>query len=295
MNRRDFLATGATAGMVALSASRAPAADTARPATDSHRRDYQFGVHHYSIKPLWDIGEVQLESYPEFAAESLSAPRIEIAEELAPELFSNRDLCRRVRTAAEQHGEGVHAILCDGRMALDSPDPDVRRAAVQHHLRVAVMGAAVGARFLRVRASTPGDPDEQLRNAIDGLQQLTALIPRSGPQVLLENIAGNSRNPDWLTRFSSRTGIRLLADFANFDGDIYDGMKAIMPFTDAVCTKSWEFDEQGEETTIDFARMMNIIDDSGFNGVISVEYLGRKSDPVTGIRQTIDLVKRHSH
>lgn len=296
INRRTSLAMMVKGAGLAAAAC---ATGVTRAKADHHKEDrFQWGVHHYSLKPLFDLGELDLASYPEFAAKVLGAPGIEIAEELSWELFLNRDLCRKVRTEAERFGPGVHAILCDGKKAVDAPDSRAREAAIDHHVKVAIMGAAVGARFLRLRAVSanpdqPGNAERQLEYAISGINQLRSKIPGSGPEILVENIAGHSRNPDWLVQLSKETGVGLIADFANFDGDIYEGMEKILPFTKAVCTKSWKFNESGDETTIDYKKMGTLIRNSNFHGTISIEYIDEKPTSVSGVTQTIKLLKKH--
>ena len=86
--------------------------------------------------------------------------------------------------------------------------------------------------------------------------------------------------------------VGLVADFGNFEGDIYAGMQRLLPHTKSICAKSWEFDADGNETQIDFTKMMKIIKDSKFRGCISIEYLG--DDPIGGITKTAKLIQRHS-
>jgi sugar phosphate isomerase/epimerase len=42
----------------------------------------------------------------------------------------------------------------------------------------------------------------------------------------------------------------------------------------AVSAKSYNFDSNGQETTIDFSKMMQMVKDSGYKGYIGVEYEG---------------------
>ena len=75
------------------------------------------------------------------------------------------------------------------------------------------------------------------------------------------------------TRVSEPTA--LVAGFGNFfEGDIYAGRNRLLPYAKSICTKSWNFDEQGNETKIDFGRMMSLIKESSFRGCIAIEHLG---------------------
>ena len=64
----------------------------------------------------------------------------------------------------------------------------------------------------------------------------------------------------------------------------------MMPFAKSVSAKSYEFNELGEETTIDFARMMGIVRDAQYRGWVGVEFEGDKVGEVVGTNATRDLL-----
>jgi hypothetical protein len=47
-----------------------------------------------------------------------------------------------------------------------------------------------------------------------------------------------------------------------------------MPYAKGVSAKTHKFDEKGNETEIDYARMFDIIRKSGFKGIVGIEYEG---------------------
>ena len=65
-----------------------------------------------------------------------------------------------------------------------------------------------------------------------------------------------------------------------------------MPLAGAVSAKSYAFDETGEETTIDFGRMLGIVAASGYRGFIGVEFEGEGSER-EGIVATRELIERY--
>jgi hypothetical protein len=65
-----------------------------------------------------------------------------------------------------------------------------------------------------------------------------------------------------------------------------------MPFARAVSAKSYDFNEEGEETTIDYPRMVRIVFDSGYRGHIGIEYEGERLSEDEGIRATKRLLER---
>ena len=64
----------------------------------------------------------------------------------------------------------------------------------------------------------------------------------------------------------------------------------MMPKALAVSAKSNDFDNQGNETTIDYQRMLQIVKSFGYNGYIGVEYEGNRLSEVEGIKATRDLL-----
>ena len=64
----------------------------------------------------------------------------------------------------------------------------------------------------------------------------------------------------------------------------------MMPSAMAVSAKSYNFDKDGNETTIDFLKMMQIVKDAGYTGFVGVEYEGDELNESKGIKATKDLL-----
>ena len=67
-------------------------------------------------------------------------------------------------------------------------------------------------------------------------------------------------------------------------------MTKILLFAPAVCAKALKFDAKGNETRTDYYRMMKIIYESNFSGVISIEFEGGGIDPIEGSLKTKALI-----
>ena len=63
-----------------------------------------------------------------------------------------------------------------------------------------------------------------------------------------------------------------------------------MPKACAVSAKSNDFDENGNEKTIDYMRMMKIVKSFGYTGYVGVEYEGERLSEEDGIKATRDLL-----
>ena len=254
------------------------------------------GVHHYSVRSLFESGKLTLAKFPDFARFVLGVSNIELAEELCGELTRSETLATTIREKADDVGVRVLTLLCSAEAALDGDSAGEREKAVEHHLKWVAIARKLNCRFLRIRAGRMGDPELRMKNAVAGIQRLCSRLQNFAPRPLIENVAGLSRRPDWLLALVKKVGIDrcgLLADYGNFEGDIYEGMNQILPLSESICTKSWDFDSQGNETKIDYARMGTLIKKTGFKGCISMEYLGQNLGAVEGLKLTADLVRRH--
>ena len=65
-----------------------------------------------------------------------------------------------------------------------------------------------------------------------------------------------------------------------------------MPYAKGVSAKSYGFDEKGDETKIDYRRMLKIVLDAGYHGHIGVEWEGEKPGEVEGTLLTKRLLER---
>ena len=65
-----------------------------------------------------------------------------------------------------------------------------------------------------------------------------------------------------------------------------------MPYAHAVSAKSYHFDENGDETSIDYIQMMDIVKKAGYKGYVGIEYEGNKLSEDEGIIATKKLLEK---
>lgn len=192
-------------------------------------------------------------------------------------------------------------IMVDGEGAIGDPDPAKRRKAVENHHRWVDAALLLGCHSIRVNAQSGGSWDEQRDRAADGLRTLTEYAAERQMNVIVENHGGLSSNGAWLAelmRTVDHERCGTLPDFGNFrigngeEYDRYDGVRELMPFAKAVSAKSYDFDGDGNETTIDYERMIRVVLESGYRGWIGVEYEGGRLSEEQGISATKRLIER---
>jgi L-ribulose-5-phosphate 3-epimerase len=199
--------------------------------------------------------------------------------------------------------EGVRSVLimCDGEGRIGDPDPAARTEAVENHYPWVEAARLLGCHSIRVNAASEGSWDEQRDLAADGLHRLAEYGDGFGINVLVENHGGLSSNAWWLSSVieaGDHPRLGTLPDFGNFrisDSERYDnyrGVEQMMPYARAVSAKTHDFDESGEETVLDYEKLIRIVLDAGYRDWIGVEYEGTRLPEPEGIRLTKALLER---
>ncbi|MGE0884685.1 MAG: sugar phosphate isomerase/epimerase family protein [Blastocatellales bacterium] len=208
-----------------------------------------------------------------------------------------KDLNKRARDYGVEH----RLIMIDGEGALGDPDEAKRTQAVENHYRWVEAAKFLGCKMIRVNAQSRGSYEEQQKLAADGLRRVTEFGAKHKIAVVVENHGGLSSNGQWLTGVMKMVNHPLcgtLPDFGNFrvsrdeEYDRYKGVSELMPFAKAVSAKTHDFDERGEETQIDYHRMMKIVLDAGYRSFVGIEYEGSKMSEADGIKATKKLLER---
>ncbi|MFN4764249.1 sugar phosphate isomerase/epimerase family protein [Gillisia sp. Q332] len=200
-------------------------------------------------------------------------------------------------------------IMIDGEGDLAISDEAERNKAVENHKKWVDAAQFLGAHSIRVNLFGSDDPEVWKANSIDGLKSLGEYASSKGVNVLVENHGYLSSNAKLLVEVME--GVNLpnvgtLPDFGNFclkreEGERweaacieeypkYQGVEEMMSHAKAVSAKSYAFDESGQETTIDFGKMLKIVKDAGYSGFIGIEYEGEELSAEEGIIATKELL-----
>jgi len=214
----------------------------------------------------------------------------------------NPNYLAELKRITDYHGVTNVLIMVDGEGALGDRNPEARKEAVENHYKWVDAARFLGCHSIRVNAAGEGDFDELGRNAVSGLYQLAAYAQKQQISIIVENHGGLSSNGGWLAdviRTVNLPNVGTLPDFGNFrissreEYDRYKGMAELMPFAKGVSAKTYDFDAAGNETTIDFDRMMQIVKKSGYRGYIGIEYEGSDYTEEEGIMLTKKLLERY--
>jgi sugar phosphate isomerase/epimerase len=262
-------------------------------------KPFEISLAQWSLhKRLFDQGSGKLDNL-DFAmtARQLGVEAIEYVNIFFKDKADDEAYLSEMKKRAADNGVKSLLIMCDGEGNLGDPDEAKRKQAVTNHHKWVRAAKFLGCHSIRVNAASDGTYDEQMALAADGLASLSEYAKDFGLNVIVENHWGLSSNPDWLVGVIKSVGMGncgTLPDFGNFPEEIdrYEAVKAMMPFAKAVSAKSYDFDAAGNDTKIDYDRMMKIVLDAGYKGYVGIEYEGGRLSEEDGIIATRKLLER---
>jgi L-ribulose-5-phosphate 3-epimerase len=251
-------------------------------------------------KRLFGEAEPKLDNL-DFAKEahSLGIQAIEYVNIFFKDKAEDTKYLAEMKKRADDLGVKSVLIMCDDEGSLGAPNARSRSQAVRNHHKWVRAARFLGCHSIRVNAYSKGSYDEQLKLAADGLRRLSEYAAGHKLNVIVENHGGLSSDGGWLAGVINEVNLPncgTLPDFGNFppEVDAYEAVETLMPYAKSVSAKSYDFDENGNETNIDYYRMMKIVLDAGYNGFVGIEYEGdrlRETDGIIATRKLLEKIR----
>jgi L-ribulose-5-phosphate 3-epimerase len=303
MERREFLALAAAAAGV-LSVKSLPVSGNPAETKEKKEKDmpdkeppFRISLAQWSWhKRLFGRAEPKLDNL-DFAKEAhaLGINAVEYVNIFFMDKGNDTKYLAEMKKRAGDLGVKSVLIMCDDEGALGDPDTNLRNQAVDNHHKWVRAAEYLGCHSIRVNAYSNGTADEQQKLAADGLRRLSEYAAGHNINVIVENHGGLSSDGRWLTGVIKDVDLPncgTLPDFGNFppETDIYAAVEMLMPYAKSVSAKSYDFDEKGDETKIDYYRMMKIVLDAGYKGYVGIEYEGERLSETDGIIATKKLL-----
>lgn len=221
------------------------------------------------------------------------------------ERISMNSLAKELINRSNDNGIDNVLFMIDGQGDLASSNKNNRFQAIDNHKRWIDFSAKIGCKTMRVNLNGEKDLKKWTKNSVKSLTTLNEY--NENINVVVENHGGLSSNGKYLSNVMSKVKLKncgTLPDFGNFcmNGspwgncsqmyDRYIGTEELMPYAHAVSAKSYDFDIEGNETRIDFKRMMEIVKRAGYKGYVGIEYEGNRLSEDEGIIATKKLLEK---
>ncbi|MBT6448696.1 MAG: sugar phosphate isomerase/epimerase [Flavobacteriaceae bacterium] len=229
------------------------------------------------------------------------------------EKLSIKEMTKKLINKSKEHDVKNLLIMVDDEGNLSSSNLSEIKEAIDKHKRWIEMASKLECHSVRVNLEGEDQLDKWKDNSIKGLSLLSEFASNYNVNIIVENHGGNSSIGKELAEVIKNVNLDncgTLPDFGNFcikrkngslyDGpcdieyDKYEGMRNLMPYAKAVSAKSYDFDPFGNETTIDFKKMMDIVDEFNYNGYLGIEYEGNNHSEINGIELTKKLIQKYN-
>lgn len=229
------------------------------------------------------------------------------------EKLSIKEMTKKLINKSKEHDVKNLLIMVDDEGNLSSSNLSEIKEAIDKHKRWIEMASKLECHSVRVNLEGEDQLDKWKDNSIKGLSLLSEFASNYNINIIVENHGGNSSIGKELAEVIKNVNLDncgTLPDFGNFcikrkngslyDGpcdieyDKYEGMRNLMPYAKAVSAKSYDFDPFGNETTIDFKKMMDIVDEFNYNGYLGIEYEGNNHSEINGIELTKKLIQKYN-
>lgn len=262
----------------------------------SESRSYEIGLSMYSLRELFRSGELHAHDYPEFAKSTFGITKIDVWDGGYPtDWQEDAEFLPELKRRADAVGSEIFLVMAGTVNAEPNDDAILRANGLKFKVAVdqaVTLDSDFVRVFLKVDMEAPGD--ESVRRACVALRALADYAADRNITIAIEP-SPNTPEGAYLAKVVTKLGhnhCKLMPDFGKMKGtDIYQGTTDMMPHTVVVSAKTHDIHPDGSAAEFDYPRLTKIIRDSGFSGIVSIEYEGANLGPVEGVRATQRLIE----
>jgi sugar phosphate isomerase/epimerase len=286
ITRRRFLSY---AGTTAIGAAILPTAACKAVASTDPR--FTMGLSQYSLRALFKSGELDPLDYPQFSVDQFGIKAIDYWEGGLPkEKLNDMGYLEKIRGRADDAGTDLF-LLMTGAVNGGAKDLEGNKKIVAAIKRA----QALGARYLRVFVWAP-DKDVTGTGVIQALKPLSDAAAQHGVTLAIEPGASKlTQGGEYLAKVCAgvnHANCRLMPDFGKLRGDIYAGTQAMLPYSSVISCKMHSFDAAGNQPDFDYQRLVKMIVDSNYKGILAVEWEGNELAPIPGVLASKQLIEK---
>jgi sugar phosphate isomerase/epimerase len=274
-------------------------------------KELKISLAEWSIHNAIDSGTLLADNFPSIAKNDFGISAVEYVSSFYKTHSEDGTYWNKMRATCDSLGVRSLLIMVDNEGDLGNSDPTERKKAVENHFKWVNAASILGCHSIRINAFGDGSKEEVQAAMVDALKQLCGYASQKNINVLIENHGLFSADGKWVAEIMRQVAMPncgTLPDFGNWclsakwgstqDGtckevyDRYTGVADMLPFAKGVSAKSYNFDEYGAATIIDYGKMLKIVKESDFDGYIGIEYEGTKLSEKEGIVATKKLLEK---
>ena len=264
---------------------------------------FRISLAQWSLHKSFWTGKLDNLDFAQYTKEQFGIDAVEYVNQFFSDKATDTVYLSKMNQRANDHGVSNQLIMIDAEGNLASLDEKSRLQAVENHYKWIDAAKFLNCHTIRVNAAGKGERNAVASAAVDSLGRLSEYGAKEDINVVVENHGGYSSDASWLAGVMKQVNnpyCGTLPDFGNFTMSLFpykkydplQGMKELMPYAKGVSAKAHDFNSAGEDKSIDFPAMMQIVKDFGYQGHVGIEYEGYKLSEDAGIKATKELLIR---
>jgi sugar phosphate isomerase/epimerase len=199
----------------------------------------------------------------------------------------------RIKAAADAAGLPFGCLAVDGAHIYEASREARQANQFKAHRWLNIAGL-LSAQQIRIDSGGPLElPEDMLEIIVTGYNDLIQRAGEKGIEVVIENHWGASRIPENVVRILEAVpGLGLLFDTGNWPDELREtGWTQCARYARATHLKTYAFDAEGNETTVDIPRAMRILQEAGYQGSWGIESVPREGDEIEAAKKSVALVR----
>ena len=274
----------------------------------SREKELHISLAQWSLHRSFNDGTLDPVDFASIAKETYQLDAVEYVNGFYTRQAGDETFWNRMKVRSMDAGVKNLVLMVDDEGDLGDARERTRLKSVENHYKWVHAAKLLGCPTMRVNAFGNPDRDTYRQAIIDGMSRLAEYAAKEDINIVIENhglfssdaalIAGIIREVN-MPNFGSFPDFGnwcLSAKWGTTQGDCdrvydrYQGVSELLPFARAVSAKSYNFNDKGEDTKIDYYRMMKIVKESDYTGYIGIEYEGTEKSEHEGILITRELM-----
>ncbi len=264
----------------------------------------------WSLHRALEQGIVKADDFARIAKETYDIEAVEYVNQFYVDHATNENFWLGMKKKADDVGVKSLLIMVDNEGYLGNKDDLDRKTAVENHFKWIHAAKLLGCHSIRINAFGEGSRHEIKTALVAGLGMLAEYGAQLGIHIIIENHGLHTSDSQFIVGILKEVNnpfLGTLPDFGNWCLDtqwgstqnnqcskVYDryrGVSDFLPYAKGVSAKSYAFDADGNETIIDYKRMLQLVKDAGYDGYIGIEFEGERLSEPDGIRATKALLE----
>ena len=255
---------------------------------------FTLGLSQYSLRALLRDGSLDALDFPKFTVDQFGIKAIDLWEGGLPkDKLDDSKYLARMRKKAEQAGTDLFLLMSG---ALDA-SKEKREASSARISKSFDRASQLGAPLVRIFLKAPGtDSGEGLKASVEALKPLADEAAKKNLIIAIEPGASElSQKGAFLAKVATKLNhpaLKLMPDFGKLKGNVYEGTEAMLPHTITVSCKMHSFDKDGNQPDFDYPRLMKMIKQSDYKGILAIEWEGSALKPIPGVIASRKLIEK---